>query len=444
MDDLTLEPTPTWTYLTDDDNLVASFTIDRGRTFELEQTDEGRADVKINDVAGLLDPTNSGSVFYGRFDTTLQVQLELFNPVTAAYHVVFRGFIDELDYVPKVTYRDGGGNVKGVNQLQMSCMDLFGLLKAIEMQPDGSFGDTPPSGSEGNIYFDNLGFPNVDDRMIQVLGNAGIPTDFYTIFSGNVSLQGSVYSPKSTVLDVLQDAANAEFPVVANVYASRDGKVTFHGRLARFDPAGTAAGATPGAWNYTNWKAGDEQAVRASLSDTGQIREFAYNRGRAQVRNYAYAAPQGIALADKGGQTVTDPTSIGNLGYMTWIKEELQVNHGLLTGNTANDECKLFAQYIVNNYAEPRDRITRIVFKSMRPDDDRATANWALLCGAEIADTMDVTVGHPGGGGFNAEPTFVEGVHYNVRPLNGDYAMIEMSLDLSPRALFDDPAGLDG
>ena len=57
-DDPTLTWEPTWTRLDNTDNLVTSYTIDRGRQYELDTTDTGRATVEITDTDGILDPTN--------------------------------------------------------------------------------------------------------------------------------------------------------------------------------------------------------------------------------------------------------------------------------------------------------------------------------------------------------------------------------------------------
>jgi hypothetical protein len=46
--------------------LVASYSIDRGRSFELDRTDTGTARVAINDTAGILDPTNSTGPYSAR------------------------------------------------------------------------------------------------------------------------------------------------------------------------------------------------------------------------------------------------------------------------------------------------------------------------------------------------------------------------------------------
>lgn len=422
-DDVTLAESPTWTYLTDTDSLVASFTIDRGRSFELDQTDVGRALVQINDRDGVLDPSNLSGPYYGSIEPLLQIKLDVLNPVTATYSTLYRGFIEDFSYDWDPSQR--------VNRLALSCVDAFAILAAIEMQPDGSFGDA--GGPVGNIFFDNADFQT---RIDQVLGNAGWPALLAVTFTGNVQMQESVYAPGDTALDVIMDALNAEFPGVSNGYVDKTGRVVSHGRLARFDPEGVSAGASAGAWDWQHWKAGDGAAVAASLADTAQIREFASERGISKLINYAQASPMGIAGADVAGQVVSDSVSIGKYGYRTWSKEYLLVDSGTTTGNTANDECKLYAQYYVDNYATPRQRISSISFKSMRPDDERAAANWDLLGGADISDQIDVTITAPGGGGFDGEPCFIEGIHYDVSPGGPDFAIVTMNLDLSPRAAY--------
>ena len=60
-------------------------------------------------------------------------------------------------------------------------------------------------------------------------------------------------------MTAIQDAVDAEFPAVGNVYGDRLGRLCVHGRYARFDPVATAA-ATAG-WDFHDWKAGDGAAV---------------------------------------------------------------------------------------------------------------------------------------------------------------------------------------
>ncbi len=430
-DDPTLEPTPTWTYLTDTDNLVAGYTKDVGRQFEFDRTDTGTATVTINDQDGVLDPTNSGGPYYTKIEPLLQIQIELLNPVTSVYHTRFRGFIRDFNY--------GVSPAQNVTRLEIDCVDLLEILTAIEMLP-GQFGDTAPVADYGDIFFDNA---SAHDRVVQVMGNAGIPTEFYVVFTLNVDLQEYSYAAAENVLQVVQDVADAEFPTVASVYVDRLGRLAVHGREGRFDPVTTAAGAGA-AWAFNQWKAGDGSAVAASLSDTAQVRSFSFNRGLSKVFNSAYCTPNKVSTADKAAQLVTDPTSIGLYGIRSWSAENLLVESGTTTGLDANGECFLFAQNIIDNYKSPKNRVTDLTFKSLHPDDPRAAANWKLLCECDIADTIDISIGNPGGGGFFSEPGFIEGVHEEVAPLVSEFALVTTSLDVSPRGYYDDQSGLIG
>src|SRR6185369_7086299 len=82
-------------------SLVVSYTIDRGRQYELDRVDVGRATVTINDPEGLLDPTNSSSPYAEGFglQPMLQASLARRNPHTAAWYTRFRGFIENFEYL---------------------------------------------------------------------------------------------------------------------------------------------------------------------------------------------------------------------------------------------------------------------------------------------------------------------------------------------------------
>jgi hypothetical protein len=429
-DDPLLEPSPTWTRLDTTDSFVSSFSVQRGRRDELEQTGTGTASINFNDTAGLLDPTNPSSPYWNRIDSK-QAALAILNPVTNAWSTIFRGFTDEYDYTVRPS--------QVVTDVTVPLVDAMDYLASVEMYT-AKFGNTLPAGvDDGNICFLATS-GSVDTRIIQVLDNADWPTALRTIFSGNVTVQQTVYPPRSNVLQVLQDCADAEFPGVANVYVSRDGKVTFHGRLARFDPEGTAASASAGAWNFTRWKAGDGAAILADPT-TAQIRELSFSRPRKNIINSARATPQTatqLTAAQYAGQLYEDATSQDSYGLRSWSAENLVTNgHVSPATTTALAETKLFATYYVNNYKNPRTRVNRITFKSLRPDDPRAAATWDLICGVEISDVIELKTTHPGGGGFN-ESFFVEGVSYEVTPLQPDYQMVVLTVDVSPAAYYKD------
>src|SRR5262249_53423562 len=74
-----------WTRIDDYPNLVTSYQIDRGRQYELDRTDTGRATVAINDTDGVFDPRNLTSPFWGKIRPLLQARIGRRNPVTGEW-----------------------------------------------------------------------------------------------------------------------------------------------------------------------------------------------------------------------------------------------------------------------------------------------------------------------------------------------------------------------
>jgi len=424
-----LELDPSWTPLTGYDNLVANYSIDRGRQYELDHTDVGRASVTINDPLGLLDPTNTGGDFYGMIEPLIPAVIRRYNPVSDQWHTRYRGFVEGYSYSVHPSQRVG-------NQLTLTLVDLQALLSQIEMVP-GKFGqDTTGSPAEGQIGYQPQ---TAKDRVENALADAGIPDEWSVVFEMNVDLLATTYSPGESVMTVIQDAADAEFPGVANTYVDAAlGRICVHGRLARFEPLTIEGGATPGAWDFHDWHVGDEEYVMLEPTEHAHIRTLAYERGLDKVINSAYATPMFMRDQDAGSQHVEDTTSQGLYGIRSWSAQNLQTKGGRLgtPHTTGLEETKLFAQYYVDNFKYPKTRITEITFRSMRPDDPRAEGNWRFLSLVDISDRVYVNVDLPGGGGFVEEPFFVEGVHETVRPLDAPYDDVTLSLDLSPEGYY--------
>jgi hypothetical protein len=420
----TLDPYPTWTAIDAHPNLVTSYSIDRGRSYELDQTDAGRATIQIQDPDGILDPTNPAGPYYGQIRPLLHAVLCRRNPVTGAWHERFRGFIEDYTYETHPSQR--------VNQLTITLTDAFDLAANAELEPIYS---------EEDGYQTVYGQQTSDQRIINILSDIGIPRRMWVVLPGNVILNPTTYSQGETALNAIQEAADGEFPAVTNVFCDRKGRLCFRGRNARFDPAGAAAAAGADAWDYHEWKAGDSAAVTASPTDTAQVRAFGYQRGLSKIINSATASPIGIKEQDVSSQRITDLNSVNAYGVRSWSASNLLTYSSLDfdgegDGTGPLGQTKKFAVFYVANYANPRDRITQIAFRSLRPDDPRAAANWDLLTRIDIGDTVTVTVTAPGGGGFTSEPYFVEGVHEDARPAVPNYDDVTVTLDLSPRAYY--------
>ena len=127
----TTEAYPTWTSIDAHPNLVTTYSIDRGRSYELDQTDAGRATVTILDPDGILDPTNPTGPYYGQLRPLLPAVLCRHNPVTDTWEERYRGFVDDYTYDVDPSQR--------VNRLTLSLVDLFEIAASAEMHP-GQFG----------------------------------------------------------------------------------------------------------------------------------------------------------------------------------------------------------------------------------------------------------------------------------------------------------------
>lgn len=388
---------------------VESVSITRGRRDELERTPTGTCTILLN----------SRILFTSSMFDALQVQVRLWNPVLNTWTVIFRGTVKEAswDYDPS----------QRVARIEVVAVDLLDYLAGYELDPvlNGDSGLKPGSVSEGDVYY----IANqVDERITAALDDAEVPAASRDIFTGNVNVQRGVYPPRTSVLEVMQDAAEAEWPGVANIYVSKAGVVTFHGRRARFFP-------DVAEYDIDEWTIGDHVEMAADPTGTAQIRGLSYIRDQSMVINSALATPEGIDDEDIQFQFVTDSGSIVTHGLHSWSAENLLTAGHKLGTTDALEETRLFAQYYVDNYAAPRERVTNLVVKSLRPTDPRAAYTWRVLTEIEISDIIHVMTSYQDE--FGAQPAlqadyFVEGIRYEIRPLTPDYDDVTMTLDLSP------------
>ena len=377
----------------------------------------------------------------------------MWNPVLEAWYSRFRGFVESYQYEYHPSQQ--------VNTVTITLVDLFEIVSTIEMFP-GFFGHTAPAPHKGNVFFEDTEDDDLHGMQIRVhsilkpagygtpptLGGCGIPDAFFNVFSGNVSLHESTYSPGESAMAAIQEAVDAEFPGVGTIYCDRQGVFQVHGRYARFDPVTTEA-ETSG-WDFNDWAAGDGAAVQGSPSDTAHIRSFAVSRDLAKVINQATASP--VSALDAAAfqnkilaQTVEDGTSKGLYGIRPWSASNLITKQGVPPSAPIRDdwqETKRFAQYYVDNYAAALDRVTQIGFRSSDLAATGSAANWDFLCRCDLNDRVMLVIGSPGGGGISGDQYYIEGIHQEVKPLNDLLDDVTLTLDLSPADYFlDSPFG---
>lgn len=423
LDDDTFEEEPGW-YLLDATYTVVGIDIDRGRSKEFDRTDAGTAVVSIVDTNGAFDPTNTGSDLFGRMLPRKQAAIGLQNPTDDTWSTIFRGFVRSIRWEPYVSLEFAN--------VEVELVDGMGILAAMEMVPGGEF----PENANGDIVFPaDPATDAVQTRINDILDAAGWPAGLRQIFTGNVGLKEDTCSPLTSVLVPILDAADAEFPTVANFYFNKNGHATFHGRKARFDP--DTISSQPGSdWVFTRWEAGDRAAAVADPTDVVPISPpLLVYVDDTDLYTSAFASYEGIELADRENQ-FTEATSVSAYGNRTWSAENLLTDGG--EGATTDaEETLLFATYVKDNYSTFHNRVGQLTFRPQDPDGIHGDATWALMCGVDISDVVHLTTTHNGGGGFN-DDFYIEGVNYKIVPMSDSVHEVTLTLDVSPATFYSD------
>lgn len=440
-----LEWTPTWTRADSIDNLISGFDISRGKQTEDDTTDTSTGIVYVNDRGGYFDPSNTGSSFAGYLGK--QILLQVRDPVAAEWVQQTRMWIDHVDFDINPATKDGESILSNV---QLHCIDIFGLLSRLQMDVsvvtgNRVFGNTPPAGSEGIVFYedsspgDGSGF---DDRLTQIASDCGLTTDWYVFFTGNIDLLEGLYDVGDSPMIAMQQVVDAEMPGAGNLLSDKLGRLCGRGRGARFDPDGVSAGATPGAWNFRRFKAGDGAAILLD-PDRAQIRPpLGWSYSEEKIRNVGYAYPKDLDEADKTGQVFVVP-GVDPIDRRVWSAENLLVKAGTTTGNTGAQEAKAYGEFWATVLSEPRTRVESLTFKSIDVNHPQAAASWDLMLNADISDVIDLEHGYAGGVGLSEE-FFVEGSEMSVRAASPVMDMVTVTFNVSPVAYYADPMGLLG
>lgn len=392
---------------------VSRINVRRGRSDELDRVVTGTASVFLNITDLHVNPITA--------DPTGGVAtVALRNPVTGAVPSIFEGLVDDLDY--QVENRR-------VTRVEAKLVDGLDQIARVELapaaygDPNPPFGYSVPKAQAGQIFYEDSG--QVQFRIDKVLDECRWPLGKRDIFSGNVSLQEILYPARTSALQVIHDAADAEFPGIANFFVAKDGVARFKGRLARFNPDNPV-------YDVLTFPAG------VGSSSEAKITGLTVSRGRSRLINAALFYPRGAPDHRLVDQIYVDEPSIDQYGVYSESGEELLTEIGYLgvPNRTALEETYLFGKYYVDNFKQPRTRCDRLVIESVRSSDDRAGPTWDLLTNVDISHRIYLQISGLQGVSF-AEHFYVEGLDYEIRPLQGgEWAYVSLSLDLSPAAYY--------
>lgn len=519
----TYDTNPTWTRIDDPNlasgnvNMVVGWTTDRGRQYELDKTQAGTATLNMVDTTGVMDPNNPSSPFFGKILPLKQAKISVQNPVDGLYHDIFTGYVESWDFTPDKSQK--------WNTITLQLVDGFELLSRAEVVPDSTGTTTyaaqqvddrikaaladdvsnftssnwqantvyasgtivTPTVANGFVFqaitagtsggsqpaWPTTSGATVGDNTVTwqaIAGGAGWPSSLTNIFTGNVTMQQTVYNPQTSLLGVMQDAADAEFPNVANVFMDRWGRVAFRGRWPRFFPdfyssRSLAANPPPGSQQLYKWFVGDFNA--ANTFGYVPIHSIEWAHDLKNIINAClclpYNANASTGNANVSAQLQTNSASITQYGVRAITIPDLLVETSVPgpsvgppthapggdgvtapasdSNNLGLHECQIFAYYYVHNYNQSVERITNITFQSIDPNDPLGAAWWQFVTGVEIGDIVVVNTTQPWGGGFKQVQFFVEGIHNQVTlggPVGNKKNIPQwtMTLDLSPRAYY--------
>jgi hypothetical protein len=444
LDDNPLAENPTWTRI---DTLpgvrITDIQIHRGRPTERDKTLPGTVTIRGVDSMGILDPTNTNGPYYGKLDPVKQAAVTLYNPVTADWHWLFRGHVDTYSYTLDVSER--------FTTFEITLVDMLDILNDAEVIPDQA-GNAVPAESAGDCFYTGQ---HCDDRLLAVLADASTafmgktwPASLLVIASGNVFVQGRVYANRTSLLQVVDEAADAEFPGATNRFISKKGEFSFRGRYYRFVPAAYTASSdaerAPG-HELVHWQAGDLAAF-ADDDTVAVCTGLKFERGKANLINAALITPVGITDSQLASNTnfASDATSVADYGPRTsGMSLENLITDNADDGNNALEETASFAAATVHNYKDPVTYVSEMTFRNPPATTSlaRRTNVWAILTGVELSDLVTTTSSHPGGGGFksamgNDQDGYVEWITYQLKPLQGDEWDVTLTVGLSSRHHF--------
>jgi hypothetical protein len=379
----------------DTSNGVLSWEFQRGRQLELDQTEAGKGRIKLQNRKGLYDRTNLDSPYHASIEPLIPVGINVYNPFDTDYHTLFTGYVEEWDY-ERVLKNPRGGTVT------TPIVDGFELLANAKILPAGD-------GGEGGLFYASQ---HVDDRIQAAAADAGWPAERTDINPGNVNVQEFTYPPGTSMLEVMQDAADAEFPGVSNLFIGKTGTLAFRGRYARF---AKVTDGTP------DWILGDEWGIE---DDDTRVPLYSYRWAleKQNIFNSVLVTPNGVDPADVPGQRVEASLSIAKYGRRDHDIQGLMILDGD-NSNTGLQECHAYAAYYVNNYKTSYVRVYDLEVHTAMGE-----LAWAFVVGVGIGDLIELNTQHPGGGGLDGRKYFVEG----IRAKSSGVGDIVMNVDLSP------------
>lgn len=355
------DPAPVWT---DVSEFVRSLSVRRGRPNELARIEAGTLTLTLDNNNREFDPVHTGSPFYPNVLPLRRVR------IVAEYgslnYAVFHGYIERWPRARAAAT---------TSAVTATAIDALAVLAQMNIQ-----GDLVAEPEEGGPITEPLPAEFSGARVNRILDMVSWPAADRFIDAGLSEIAETTIEPPGVpALQHLQEVATSENGLL---FASADGKVTFHDRHRRIRHGATSL---------------------ASFSDFGDSPELPYTDlvptlDLDEVFNHATVATPGGTVGE-----AEDSTS-----QTSFFKRSLPVTTLLNSAVEAEDA----AAYYVGRHKDPVQR-----YDTMTLEPRMALTMWPQVLGRGISDRVTVTEHPPGGGTENEDDYFIEGVSHEVGPL---------------------------
>lgn len=355
LDSARLGPIETWTDLVATGDVI-DVEVSRGRNDSLDEWDPGTCTVLLRNDSGRWDPNNTSSPYSPaqKPGKPLRVLLD--------GEPIWQGYIDRwtLDY----SHRTGRmeATIEATDGLKM-------LSRNYVAEWD------PPTG-EGET---------TDERVVRILDEGQWPDGMRDIATSTLECVGM--DGQATVLSLLQEVTESER---GELFMSRDGNVTWRDRWARFsDTVSTDVQVT-----FDDDGTGDAGYIGIEL-----------DYDDSEIINEARVRP---GYADATQRVATDDESKAE--YLSAVRT---IDTILLNDN----DCDLYAAWLVSRYADPTLRVRSV---TVAPREDSTV--WDLVRGLDIGHRVRVKRTPPGGATTDVQ-AHVEGIGWQF-PADLDWQVL--------------------
>jgi hypothetical protein len=278
--------------LTDVTNYVASVSVSRGKSRELDRYTTGNATIILHNDKRTFDPFNTASIYYGNIVPRKQLVVETNG------NRIFTGYIDDWDF----SY-----DLSGKSYATVSAQDGFMLLSAAELSTFTTTSELSSTRINTILSRPEVNWP---------LANRSIAT-------GLTTLQSDVVSQGDNALGYLQLVETTENGML---FMNRSGSLTFKNRVTTPSPTEItfADDATSGAIKYSN-----VGVVYGSENFYNRVNVQRLNGTDQTVDSASSQSLYGISALNLGGLLLTTDSEALNLAnYLLGLynRPELRIN----------------------------------------------------------------------------------------------------------------------